>query len=100
MWILAKINLALEDEAKANFHWEAMRQINNQASGGELEYLVYCQKYGKKYSSDELDKAVSNETVPQYFRSYKLAEIQYLKKDYPAALTSLIMPRISSGPHP
>ncbi|MBK6825041.1 MAG: hypothetical protein IPG87_19465 [Saprospiraceae bacterium] len=87
--ILAKINLALKDEAKANFHWEAMRQINNQASGGELEYLVYCQKYGKKYSSDELDKAVSNETVPQYFRSYKLAEIQYLKKDYPAALTSI-----------
>lgn len=88
--ILAKIYLAMKNETQANVQWEAMRQIKNKASGGELEYLVYCQKNGKEYSAEELKNAADNISIPQYFRNYKLAEIYYLKKDYPSALASII----------
>lgn len=84
--ILAKIYLAMKNETQANVHWEAMRQIKNKESGGELEYLVYCQKNGKEYAAEELKKAADNISIPQYFRNYKLAEIHYLKKDYASAM--------------
>ena len=80
----------MKNETQANVQWEAMRQIKNKASGGELEYLVYCQKNGKEYSAEELKNAADNISIPQYFRNYKLAEIYYLKKDYPSALASII----------
>ena len=88
--ILAKIYFAMKNETQANVQWEAMRQIKNKASGGELEYLVYCQKNGKEYSAEALKNAADNISIPQYFRNYKLAEIYYLKKDYPSALASII----------
>jgi hypothetical protein len=55
-----------------------------------LNILFTVKKNGKEYSAEELKNAADNISIPQYFRNYKLAEIYYLKKDYPSALASII----------